>query len=232
MEPPTRCAVSIYVHDVASTSLSSAPFVAGYVDGPLASARYDQPSGLALDAQSDRLFVADNRNHAVRAVDLTRHMVTTTIRGSTRGPDGCPSSATFTIRAASASPQDRSSSSTSRASCASISQPGAPTVWSERPAPSASGKARCRRRSTDRPPPSSSGESSSSSTRPRTPSCERSCRPPERRISREAGRGSGRRECSRLQRAAHHPAKRDLRSAYVAPLARSGARGRRTTDRP
>jgi len=76
-------------HGVAST-LSGAAFKPGYADGALADARYDQPSGIALDPQSDRLFVADNRNHAVRVVDLAGGVVTTLLGGSAKNPDTCP----------------------------------------------------------------------------------------------------------------------------------------------
>jgi DNA-binding beta-propeller fold protein YncE len=80
---------------VAST-LSGAAFQPGYVDGPLADARYDQPSGIALDPVANHLFVADNRNHAVRVVDLARGVVTTLWGGAAKPPDGC--SATPVLR--------------------------------------------------------------------------------------------------------------------------------------
>jgi thiol-disulfide isomerase/thioredoxin len=40
----------------------------GKVDGPFASAQFDDPQGLALDG--DTLYIADRRNHSIRALDL------------------------------------------------------------------------------------------------------------------------------------------------------------------
>lgn len=47
----------------------------GFEDGPAEAARFLEPQGLALAART--LFVADRRNHAVRAVDLERGDVRT-----------------------------------------------------------------------------------------------------------------------------------------------------------
>jgi hypothetical protein len=49
----------------------------GFLDGPAEQARFDHPQGLALDASSDTLFVADEANHAIRAIDLAGGQVTT-----------------------------------------------------------------------------------------------------------------------------------------------------------
>jgi sugar lactone lactonase YvrE len=49
---------------------------AGFVDGPLASARFNTPLGLAADAAGN-IYVADNGNNAVRKVDMTALAVTT-----------------------------------------------------------------------------------------------------------------------------------------------------------
>ena len=48
----------------------------GRADGPLTSAEFDRPLGMAL-APSDILYVADSENHLIRAVDLQRGAVTT-----------------------------------------------------------------------------------------------------------------------------------------------------------
>ncbi|MDP9366031.1 MAG: alkyl hydroperoxide reductase [Chloroflexota bacterium] len=49
----------------------------GFADGPAARARFRQPRGLALDPAGSTLFVADEENHAVRAVDLASGRVAT-----------------------------------------------------------------------------------------------------------------------------------------------------------
>ncbi|MEW6580643.1 MAG: thioredoxin-like domain-containing protein [Chloroflexota bacterium] len=48
---------------------------AGLRDGDYATAQFSRPQGLTLDG--DTLYVADTENHAIRAVDLTAHTVTT-----------------------------------------------------------------------------------------------------------------------------------------------------------
>jgi thiol-disulfide isomerase/thioredoxin len=48
---------------------------AGLADGPAGRAHFDEPSGLTLAGRT--LYVADTNNHAVRAIDLDREMVTT-----------------------------------------------------------------------------------------------------------------------------------------------------------
>jgi thiol-disulfide isomerase/thioredoxin len=48
----------------------------GFVDGSAATARFDAPQGLAL-VDADTLYVADERNDAIRRVDLKTRMVTT-----------------------------------------------------------------------------------------------------------------------------------------------------------
>ncbi len=49
----------------------------GLKDGPADVAQFNQPQGLALSADGNALYVADTRNHAVRAVDLATGNVTT-----------------------------------------------------------------------------------------------------------------------------------------------------------
>ena len=51
--------------------------VEGFADGGPAEAAFRQPQGLALALDGKRLFVADTRNHAVRAIDLTTYEVAT-----------------------------------------------------------------------------------------------------------------------------------------------------------
>jgi DNA-binding beta-propeller fold protein YncE len=47
----------------------------GKVDGPFATAQFDDPQGLALDGET--LYVADRRNHSIRALDLKAGTVRT-----------------------------------------------------------------------------------------------------------------------------------------------------------
>ncbi|MFO0849994.1 MAG: thioredoxin-like domain-containing protein [Gemmataceae bacterium] len=47
----------------------------GFADGAFAEARFDDPQGLALDGNT--LFIADRKNHAIRAADLKAGTVTT-----------------------------------------------------------------------------------------------------------------------------------------------------------
>ena len=47
----------------------------GHVDGPFAQAQFDDPQGMALDGNT--LYVADRKNHLIRALDLKAGTVTT-----------------------------------------------------------------------------------------------------------------------------------------------------------
>ncbi|MGE0602069.1 MAG: thioredoxin-like domain-containing protein [Dehalococcoidia bacterium] len=49
----------------------------GFADGEAGEAEFRQPQGLALSTDGKTLFVADTRNHAVRAVDTTTFVVKT-----------------------------------------------------------------------------------------------------------------------------------------------------------
>jgi thiol-disulfide isomerase/thioredoxin/sugar lactone lactonase YvrE len=60
--------------------------VAGLVDGPAASARFNDPQGLALDA-AGTLFVADRLNHALRSIDLGDGRVRTLAGDGEQGED-------------------------------------------------------------------------------------------------------------------------------------------------
>ena len=59
----------------------------GLVDGPAAHARFNHPQGLALDAASETLFVADEANHAIRAINLASGEVTTVAGTGEQGYD-------------------------------------------------------------------------------------------------------------------------------------------------
>jgi DNA-binding beta-propeller fold protein YncE len=49
----------------------------GFADGPAAHARFNHPQGLALDAAGETLYVADESNHAIRAIALADGQVMT-----------------------------------------------------------------------------------------------------------------------------------------------------------
>jgi len=51
--------------------------VSGFADGDANEARFSQPQGLAVSADGKTLFVADTRNHALRAVDTSTWQVRT-----------------------------------------------------------------------------------------------------------------------------------------------------------
>lgn len=56
----------------------------GLRDGPADEAQFNQPQGLELSADGGTLYVADTRNHALRAVDLASGAVTTLAGDGTR----------------------------------------------------------------------------------------------------------------------------------------------------
>ena len=57
----------------------------GDADGPGSTARFNRPSGLALDASGTKLYVADSDNHCIRVIDLASNDVDT-IAGSCGTP--------------------------------------------------------------------------------------------------------------------------------------------------
>jgi DNA-binding beta-propeller fold protein YncE len=87
-EPSTLChphthalarAVLRQVSTLAGTDSST-----GVADGPLASAFFKGPGGLALNADGSSLYVADTSNHMVRRVDLRAGSVSTWVGRATR----------------------------------------------------------------------------------------------------------------------------------------------------
>ena len=77
----------------------------GFADGAAAEASFRQPQGLALSGDGRTLFVADTRNHAVRAVDLASGQVTT-IAGTGKQLDRLPAAPAAAKDTALASPWD------------------------------------------------------------------------------------------------------------------------------
>ncbi len=59
----------------------------GFADGPPASARFRNPSGLAFDVEGN-LLVADNENHRIRKVDPQGHVTTIAGTGTPGWADG------------------------------------------------------------------------------------------------------------------------------------------------
>lgn len=60
---------------------------AGFVDGPADQARFNDPQGLAFDPKTRILFVADRKNHTVRAINLRTYDVMTIAGDGTQGSD-------------------------------------------------------------------------------------------------------------------------------------------------
>ncbi|MGE5186079.1 MAG: DUF4215 domain-containing protein [Acidobacteriota bacterium] len=60
-------------------TLANTTGAAGFADGPAATARFDAPTGLYLDAAARRLYIADTGNHAIRVLDLATQTVTTVV---------------------------------------------------------------------------------------------------------------------------------------------------------
>ncbi len=70
----------------------------GWCDGPLATAQFHTPQGLAFDRRHQCLYVADCGNHTIRKIDLKRQVVETVAgtgcQSTTRFPHGGPALAT------------------------------------------------------------------------------------------------------------------------------------------
>jgi DNA-binding beta-propeller fold protein YncE len=81
----------------AVTTLAGTAGMRGHGDGRGNSARFNGPSGLALDPEGGRLFVTDSSNHVVRAIDLTTLQVTTLAGapGRSGSNDGAGAAARF-----------------------------------------------------------------------------------------------------------------------------------------
>jgi DNA-binding beta-propeller fold protein YncE len=58
---------------------------AGYTNGVAASASFNRPYGLTIDASGSNLYVADSNNHVIRKIDLSTNTVSTLIGNGTAG---------------------------------------------------------------------------------------------------------------------------------------------------
>lgn len=77
----------------------------GFADGDATEAEFRQPQGLALSSDGKTLYVADTRNHAVRAIDLATNEVTT-VAGTGQQLDRLPATGAKARETAMASPWD------------------------------------------------------------------------------------------------------------------------------
>ena len=68
-------------------TLAKNPGATGFIDGPLGTSRLNGPNGVALSGNI--LYIADTKNNAVRALDLTTNILTTVI--------GSPATGTTTV---------------------------------------------------------------------------------------------------------------------------------------
>jgi thiol-disulfide isomerase/thioredoxin len=76
----------VVITDLAGNKLAMAGLgQPGFLDGPFDAARFDDPQGLALHGEI--LYVADRKNHAIRALDLKAQKVTTLAGTGAQGRD-------------------------------------------------------------------------------------------------------------------------------------------------
>ena len=70
---------------------------AGFQDGAFDDARFNQPSGLALDEEGKRLFVADKNNNRIRVIYLEENNRVETLAGNgdNKNQDGLLDKASF-----------------------------------------------------------------------------------------------------------------------------------------
>lgn len=63
-------------------TLANTAGTAGFADGTATTARFRGPTGLYLDTAAQVLYVADTGNHAIRALDLNAHTISTIVNTS------------------------------------------------------------------------------------------------------------------------------------------------------
>lgn len=77
------------------TTLAGVPATIGYVDAPGASARFNNPTSLAVEGELANIYVTDAGNHCVRKIDFT-NVVTTFVGSNVSGQlDGNGAAARF-----------------------------------------------------------------------------------------------------------------------------------------
>ena len=85
--------VTTFAGPPATTANSGGQTTKGFVNGPSATATFNQPFGITIDSVGN-LYVADNQNHAIRKID-TNGNVTTFAGGSNGNTDGTGTAAKF-----------------------------------------------------------------------------------------------------------------------------------------
>eukprot|EP00472_Partenskyella_glossopodia_P014828 CAMPEP_0197516062 /NCGR_PEP_ID=MMETSP1318-20131121/968_1 /TAXON_ID=552666 /ORGANISM="Partenskyella glossopodia, Strain RCC365" /LENGTH=574 /DNA_ID=CAMNT_0043064575 /DNA_START=310 /DNA_END=2030 /DNA_ORIENTATION=+ len=91
----------IRVHDMntGDTVTSAGTGAAGHVDGPAASAQFNEPMGLAIHHDAKVLYVADRSNSDIRAININTGEVTTVagVAGTSGVVDGALAQALFQV---------------------------------------------------------------------------------------------------------------------------------------
>jgi sugar lactone lactonase YvrE len=85
--------VTTFAGPPATTANSGGQALKGFVNGPRATATFNQPFGITIDSKNN-LYVADNQNNAIRKIDASGN-VTTFAGGSNGSNDGIGTAAKF-----------------------------------------------------------------------------------------------------------------------------------------
>lgn len=85
--------VTTFAGPPATTANSGGQSIKGFVNGPSATARFNQPFGITIDSKNN-LYVADNQNHAIRLIDSSGN-VKAFAGGSSGNTDGTGAAAKF-----------------------------------------------------------------------------------------------------------------------------------------
>jgi len=91
-----NCAIRKISAGQVTTFAGASPSSCGFVDGTATGAKFNKPSGIAIDG--DYLFVADTLNNSIRRVSLSTAQVVTiagAANGTSGASDGVGSSARF-----------------------------------------------------------------------------------------------------------------------------------------